>query len=115
VPTLDAPQAPAGVVVLGEGTVDLDIPPGARQFIEPLQLAQAFGSPPACAGFAFVFRWRMDEGTVVRFEGQLRGSTVQVAEGSEGGTTSGCMVLEAVNDGTTPISGTLRYLIGEFR
>ncbi len=101
--------------MLGEGGVALDILPGERQFIEPLVLARAFGPPPACAGFAFVFDWRMDEGAAVRFEGQLQGTTVQVAEGSEGATTSGCLTLEAMNDGAAPISGELRYLIGEFR
>jgi hypothetical protein len=114
-PPLGTPEVPAGVVVLGEGTVALSVAPGDRQLVEPLTLAQAFGAPPACAGFAFTFRWRTDDGAPLRIEGQLRGATVQVAEGAEGETTSGCMVLEFVNDGDSPVTGELTYRIGEFR
>jgi hypothetical protein len=112
---LEAPEVPRGVVVLGEGMVALAIAPGDRQFIEPLTLAQEFGPPPACAGFAFVFGWRIDDDAFVRIEGQLRGATVQVAKGSAGATTSGRMVLEFVNEGDTHVTGEVRYLIGEFR
>ena len=114
-PTLEAPPLPQGVQSLGDGSVALEIAPGERQFVAPLELAEAFGQPPACAGFAFVFSWRMEEDASVRFEGQLRGATIQIAEGVEGTFTSDCVVLEAVNDGSETIRGTLRYVVGEFQ
>lgn len=114
-PTLGPPEVSQPMRILGQGSLRLEIAPGQRQFIQPLQLAQAFGSPPPCAGFAFVFRWRVDGGASVRFEGELRGARVEIAEGPEGNATAGCIVIEAINDGDVPITGDMRYYVASFQ
>ena len=114
-PTLLPPEISPALRVIGEGSLDLDVAPGGRQFIEPLKLAQAFGTPPDCASLAFLFRWRVHGNGELRFEGQLRGSVVAVEQGNTGTASVGCMVVEAVNDSSKPITGDLRYYIASAR
>ena len=114
-PTLLPPEISPALRVLGEGSLQLEISPGERQLIEPLKLAQAFGTPPDCASLAFLFRWRMNGDDEVRFEGQLRGSVVAIEQGNNGSASVGCMVVEAVNDGHETIHGDLRYYVAESR
>jgi hypothetical protein len=114
-PTLIPPAIDPRLRVLGDGSLALDVPPGGRQTIEPLLLAQKAGASPTCPGFAFLFRFRVNEGAKLRFEGDVRGSTVEVFSGTEGTASVGCMVLEAVNDGDRKLTGELRYFIAEAR
>jgi hypothetical protein len=114
-PTLIPPAIDPRLRVLGDGSLALDVPPGGRQRIEPLLLAQKAGAPPSCAGFAFLFRFRVNGGEEVRFEGELRGSTVEVFRGAEGTVSVGCMVVEAINEGDDRLTGELRYFIAEAR
>ena len=93
----------------------LDVEPGQRQSIEPLKLAAALGTPPDCASLAFLFRWRVDGKSEIRFEGHLQGTTVAVGQGNTGLASVGCMVIEAVNDGDKPISGDVRYYVAAAR
>jgi hypothetical protein len=114
-PTLIPPAIDPRLRVLGDGSLSLDVPPGGRQRIEPLLLAQKAGASPTCPGFAFLFRFRVNEGAELRFEGDLRGSTVEVFSGAEGTVSVGCMVVEAVNEGDRRLTGELRYFIAEGR
>jgi hypothetical protein len=114
-PTLLPPEISPALRVIGEGSLDLDVAPGGRQFIEPLKLAEAFGTPPDCASLAFLFRWRVHGNGELRFEGQLRGSVVAVEQGNTGSASVGCMVVEAVNDSSKPIKGDVRYYIAAAR
>jgi hypothetical protein len=52
---------------------------------------------------------------VLRFEGQLRGSVVQVQQGNSGTASVGCMVVEAVNEGGSRVRGDLRYYVASTR
>jgi hypothetical protein len=114
-PTLIPPAIDPRLRVLGDGSLALDVPPGGRQRIEPLVLAQQSGASPSCEGFAFLFRFRVNEGAEVRFEGDVRGSTVEVFSGAEGAVSVSCMVVEAVNEGDDRLTGELRYFIAEAR
>jgi hypothetical protein len=114
-PTLLPPEISPALRVIGEGSLDLDVAPGGRQFIEPLTLAQAFGPPPDCASLAFLFRWRVHGNGELRFEGRLRGSVVAVEQGNTGSASVGCMVVEAVNDSSKQITGDLRYYVASAR
>jgi hypothetical protein len=114
-PTLIPPAVDPRLRVLGDGSLSLNVPPHGRQRIEPLLLAQQSGASPSCAGFAFLFRFRVKEGARVRFEGDLRGSIVEVVSGEAGTASVGCIVLEAVNDSDKRLTGDLRYFIAEAR
>lgn len=114
-PTLVPPEISPALRILGEGTLTLDIAAGERQLIEPLRIAEAFGTPPDCARFGFLFRWRMYGDAEVRFEAQLRGATLQIEQGNAGSASVGCMVVEAVNDGARRIQGDVRYYVVEPR
>jgi hypothetical protein len=114
-PTLFPPAIDPRLRVLGDGSLSLDVPPGGRQTIEPLLLAQKAGASPTCPGFAFLFRFRVNEGAELRFEGDLRGSTVEVFSGAEGTVSVGCIVVDAVNEGDNRLTGELRYFIAEAR
>jgi len=114
-PTLLPPALDPRLHLIGEGSVSLDVPPNGRQIVEPLALAQAFGAPPPCAQFVFLFRWRLDGKAEVRWEGQLRGATVLVGSGNEGSASVGCMVIEAVNESGRRVTGDLRYFLAEAR
>lgn len=114
-PTLLPPEISPALRVIGEGSLHLDVAPGGRQFIEPLKLAQAFGTPPDCASLAFLFRWRVHGNGELRFEGKLQGSVVAVEQGNTGSASVGCMVVEAVNDSSKPITGDLRYYVAAAR
>lgn len=114
-PTLLPPEISPVLRILGEGSLQLEIQPGGRRRIEPLKLAQTFGTPPDCASLVFLFRWRMNGDDEVRFEGQLRGSIVAIEHGNNGSASVGCMVVEAVNDGDETIHGDLRYYVAESR
>jgi hypothetical protein len=114
-PTLLPPEISPALRIIGEGTLLLDVAPGQRQFIEPLTLAQAFGTPPDCASLAFLFRWRVDGKDQLRFEGQLRGSVVAIEQGNAGTASVGCMVVEAVNDGDDRVTGDVRYYVASAR
>jgi hypothetical protein len=114
-PTLIPPAIDPRLKVIGDGSLALDVPPGGRQTIEPLLLAQKAGASPSCAGFAFLFRFRTHGGEKLRFEGDVRGSTVEVFSGAEGTVSVGCMVVEAVNEGDDRLTGELRYFIAEAR
>jgi hypothetical protein len=113
--TLLPPEISPALRVIGEGTVALDVAAGERQFIEPLRLAEAFGTPPDCASLAFIFRWRVHGDEELRFEGQLRGATVAIESGNTGVASVGCMVVEAVNDGEGRVTGDLRYYVATVR
>jgi hypothetical protein len=114
-PTLLPPELSPALRVIGEGTLELNVAPGRRQLIDPLRLAAAFGTPPDCASLAFLFRWRVDGGAELRFEGQLRGSVVAIEQGNSGSASVGCIVVEAVNDGDKPVTGDLRYYVAAAR
>jgi hypothetical protein len=113
--TLISPAIDPRLRVLADGSLALDVPPGGRQRIEPLLLAQKAGASPTCPGFAFLFRFRVNEGAELRFESDLRGSTVEVFSGVEGTVSVGCIVVEAVNEGDHRLTGELRYFIAEGR
>jgi hypothetical protein len=114
-PTLLPPEISPALRVLGEGTLALDVAPGQRQLIEPLKIAQALGTPPDCAGLAFLFRWRVNGNAELRFEGQLQGSVVAIEQGNTGSASVGCMVIEAVNDSNRQVTGDLRYYVAAAR
>ncbi len=114
-PTLMPPEISPALRILGEGSLVLDVPPGQRQFIEPLKLAATFGTSPDCATLAFLFRWRVNGKGELRFEGQLQGSVVAIEQGNSGSASVGCIVVEAVNDGARPITGDLRYYVAVAR
>ena len=114
-PTLLPPEVSPALRILGEGSLRLEIAPGARQLVEPLKLAKAFGTPPDCASLVFLFRWRMDGAQEVRLESQFRGSVVAIEQGNSGSASVGCMVVEAVNDGKQTIHGDLRYFVAASR
>lgn len=114
-PTLLPPALDPRLHLIGEGSVALDVPPNGRQTVEPLGLAQAFGAPPPCAQFVFLFRWRLHGQAEVRWESQLRGATVLVGSGNEGSASVGCMVIEAVNESDRRVTGDLRYFLAEAR
>jgi len=114
-PTLIPPAIDPRLRVLADGSLALDVPPGGRQRIEPLLLAQKAGASPTCPGFAFLFRFRTHGGEKLRFEGDVRGSTVEVFSGAEGTVSVGCIVVEAVNEGDHRLTGELRYFVAEGR
>jgi hypothetical protein len=114
-PTLIPPAIDPRLRVLGDGSLALDVPPGGRQRIEPLVLAQQSGVSPSCEGFAFLFRFRTNGGERLRFEGEVRGATFEVFSGAEGTVSIGCMVVDAVNEGAGRLTGELRYFIAEAR
>jgi hypothetical protein len=73
-PTLIPPAIDPRLRVLSDGSLALDVPPGGRQRIEPLLLAQQSGGSPSCAGFAFLFRFP----DTWRGETAVRGRTARV-------------------------------------
>jgi hypothetical protein len=114
-PTILPPEISPALRVLGEGTLALDVAPGGRQLIDPVQISRELSSPPDCASLAFLFRWRVHGRDELRFEGQLRGSVVAIEQGNSGSASVGCMVVEAVNDGDKPVTGDLRYYVAAAR
>ncbi len=113
--TLAPPPISPNLNALGSGSLDLDVPAKGSQEIDTQALAKAFSDPPDCGNLVFLFSWQVPAKHKLRFEGDLRGKTVVVAEGQTGQASVGCMLLQAVNDGSEPLTGSLRYFVAEKR
>ncbi|HLF72362.1 MAG TPA: hypothetical protein VI759_09450, partial [Dehalococcoidia bacterium] len=110
--TLAPPPLDPNLNAVGRGDLVLAVEPHARQQIDPLAIARANGTPPACADFVFLFTWRVRSGPPLKFVVSRQGGTDNVANGANGGASiSGCTLLEAVNDGDAAVAGDLRYFI----
>jgi hypothetical protein len=112
-PTLAPPPISPSLRALGNGTLSLDVPAKGSQQIDTGELASQVADPPSCARFVLLFSWQVQAGRQVRFEGTQDGKTVDVGHGQTGQASVGCMLLEAVNDGSEPLTGSLRYFVAE--
>jgi hypothetical protein len=114
-PTLSPPPLDPRLTPVGEGSFALDISPNARQPIDPLELATAFGDPPVCASFVFLFTWRTSSsGQTLSFIGNRQGTEFDIVQGNQGqASVGGCMLIEAVNASGSAIKGEFRYIIAE--
>jgi hypothetical protein len=116
-PTLSPPPIDPRLNALAQGFVTLDVAANSRQPIDPLDLAMASGAPPDCASFVFLFTWQTSASDrELSFVGNRQGGVFDIVRGSEGqASVSGCILLEAVNDGGSAVRGDLRYIIAEVR
>lgn len=114
-PTLAPPPISPELRALGNGSLALNLPANGRQQIDTQALARDFGVTPDCESFVFLFSWQVSPKREVRFEGTLTGRTVDVGRGQTGQASVGCMLLEAVNDGSEALTGSLRYFVAEKR
>ena len=111
--TLAPPPISPNLKALGSGFLELNVPANGHQEIDPRSLTNALTDPPDCSKFVLLFSWQVPTKHKLRFEGKEGGKTVVVAQGQTGQASVGCMLLEAVNDGSKPLTGSLRYFIAE--
>jgi hypothetical protein len=116
-PTLSPPPLDPRLNPVGEGSIALDVSPNSRQSIDPLELAEAFGDPPVCASFVFLFTWRTNATSQsLSFVGNRQGTEFDIVQGAQGeASVGGCMLIEAVNAGSGAVKGEFRYVIAEVR
>jgi hypothetical protein len=115
-PTLALPSLDAGLRSVGDGSLRMNVGAGSRQDIDPLDLAQQAGTPPACADFVFVFSWQVDGQGTLTFVGNRQGGEFDIASGSQGrSSSSGCILLQAQNSGGSTVRGEMRYIIASAR
>jgi hypothetical protein len=112
-PELAPPPVDPRLTVRGDGRIDLNIPAGGVQTIDPLALAEQLGiKAPPCATFVFLFSWQVDSSQELKFTGTLQGATV--ITGKDGNaSTGGCMSLDVRNPGDRPVTGELRYVLAD--
>ena len=113
--TLAPPPISPNLSAHGSGSLDLDVPANGSQEIDTQALARAFNDPPGCSSLVFLFSWQVPAKHKLRFESDLNGKAVVVAQGQTGQASVGCMLLEVVNDGSEPLTGSLRYFVAEKR
>ena len=115
-PPLALPPLDPRLQSLGDGELELHITSGTRQRIDPLKLAAAFGTPPTCADFVFLFSWRTQDDRSIRFVGNRQGGEFDIQAGPTGqASVSGCIALEAVNDTGSVVDSEMRYIVAKPR
>ena len=114
-PTLAPPPIDPRLASSGEGSVVLNVAAGARQAIDPLALARQAGTPPTCADFVFLFSFRSDKPVSFVMNRQGGADTVVSTKTDGQASVSGCILLEAVNEGSEAAKGELRYFIASTR
>ncbi len=113
--TLAPPPISPNLNALGSGSLALNLPAKGSQEIDTQALAKAFHDPPDCGSLVFLFSWQVPAKHALRFESDQNGKTVVIAQGQTGQASVGCMLLEAVNDGSEPLTGSMRYFVAEKR
>ena len=115
-PTLAPPPIDPRLRVLEAGAVRLEVAAGASQTVDAMALAAEAGVTSACGDIVFLFNWRVGRSQSLTFVGSLPDDSFDVASGREGqASVSGCILLDAVNEGKSGAKGDLRYFIAEVR
>jgi len=115
-PTLAPPPIDPRLRVLEAGAVRLEVAAGASQTVDAMALAAEAGVTSACGDIVFLFNWRVGRSQSLTFVGSLPDDRFDVARGREGqASVSGCILLDAVNEGSGAAKGDLRYFIAEVR
>ena len=115
-PTLAPPPIDPRLRVLEAGAVRLEVAAGASQTVDAMALAAEAGVTSACGDIVFLFNWRVGRSQSLTFVGSLPDDQFDVASGREGqASVSGCILLDAVNEGKSGAKGDLRYFIAEVR
>ena len=84
--------------------------------IDPRLRVLEAGVTSACGDIVFLFNWRVGRSQSLTFVGSLPDDRFDVARGREGqASVSGCILLDAVNEGSGAAKGDLRYFIAEVR
>lgn len=111
------PELDEELTLFLDGQIFADILPGDSYEVDPVALGEQVGTPPSCDNFQFDFSWQVTNPYPpdgVAFKWQLRrdDGLVDIASGPAGNQAIGCGTLVAVNEGATPITVAVRYLIG---
>jgi hypothetical protein len=113
--TLAPPPISPNLDALGSGFLELNVPAKGRQEIDTQSLAKAFDDQPDCGRLVFLFSWQVPARHKLVFQSDQNGKTIDVVQGQTGQASVGCMLLEAVNNGSQPLTGSLRYFVAEKR
>jgi hypothetical protein len=108
-PTLDE-----AVTEIASGDLTADVQPGQMYNIDPQSLVT---NPPSCTNFQFDFTWQVSDpyppdGVDLQWQIQRNGAAVKIAEATSGEQSVGCVSLQALNAGSSPVSVAIKYKIG---
>jgi len=111
------PELDEELTLFLDGLIATDILPGDSYEVDPVALGQQVGTPPSCDNFQFDFSWQVTDpyppdGVAFKWQLVRDGGPVDIASAPAGNQAIGCGVLLGVNEGATPITIAVHYLIG---
>ena len=111
------PELDEELTLFLDGQIFADIQPGDSYEVDPIALGEQVGTPPSCDNFQFDFSWQVTDpyppdGVAFKWQLLRDDGPVDIAIAPAGNQAVGCDTLLAVNEGATPISIAVRYLIG---
>ena len=114
---LAPPPVSPNLSVLGQGTLEQQIPADGLWDIAPSRMAPQAGITTPCESLVFLFSLRTEARKSLDFTGTTQGKdSVDVGKGDEGvASVGGCVVLGAHNSGGSTVSVALRYVLAEAR
>lgn len=120
-PPAQRPTLQANETSLGEGSLDVLVPPGQTLRWDVAAIAlQAGVMLQSCDGFALLFGWQVRDPyppgrAGLTFSSELRGSRAKLGGGAKGTARAGCGNLLIENPGDGPVRVEFRFIAVQVR